>query len=200
MTFDADFADLFEVKDKQLTKRGTISRRGRSHEVDLIYQREDFERRTIVHAQGARLTQGAAVFLLRLAPAESWSRTLEVSFDSVAPRVEPAAAGGPPPSKINRPPGIDHRDQMDSWLEAAPELRASWDNLRHTYDRSLRDLAALRLHAKALPEGAAIPAAGLPWFMAVFGRDSLITSYQALPFVPQLAAATLRGLARRPGA
>jgi glycogen debranching enzyme len=197
MTFDADFADLFEVKDRQLTKRGTISRRVHSHEVELSYQREDFERRTIVHAQGARLSQGAAVFLLRLAPAESWSRTLQVSFESVAPRVEPAAAGGPPSSKINRPPGINHGDQMDAWLEAAPELRASWDNLRHTYDRSLRDLAALRLHAQALPEGAAIPAAGLPWFMAVFGRDSLITSYQALPFVPQLASATLQVLARR---
>ena len=86
---------------------------------------------------------------------------------------------------------------MDAWLDAAPIVRASWDTLRHTYDRSLRDLAALRLHTQALPEGAAIPAAGLPWFMAVFGRDSLITSYQALPFVPQLASATLQVLARR---
>ena len=196
MTFDADFADLFEVKDRQLTKRGTISRRVRSHEIELSYQREDFERRTIVHAQGARLSQGAAVFLLRLAPAESWSRALQVSFESVSPRVEPVAAGGPPSSTSNRPQG-NHRDQMDAWLEAAPELRASWDNLRHTYERSLRDLAALRLHAQALPEGAAIPAAGLPWFMAVFGRDSLITSYQTLPFVPQLASATLQVLARR---
>ena len=81
---------------------------------------------------------------------------------------------------------------MDAWLEAAPVVRASWDTLRHTYDRSLRDLAALRLHAQALPEGAAVPAAGLPWFMAVFGRDSLITSYQALPFVPQLASPRCR--------
>ena len=86
---------------------------------------------------------------------------------------------------------------MDAWLQAAPIVRASWDTLRLTYDRSLRDLAALRLHAQPLPEGAAIPAAGLPWFMAVFGRDSLITSYQALPFVPQLAPATLQVLAHR---
>ena len=40
------------------------------------------------------------------------------------------------------------------------------------------------------------PAAGLPWFMALFGRDSLITSYQALPFQPHLALATLKALAR----
>ena len=45
-----------------------------------------------------------------------------------------------------------------------------------------------------------LPAAGLPWFMALFGRDSLITSYQALPFVPELARTTLRALARPPGA
>jgi glycogen debranching enzyme len=196
MNFDADFADLFEIKEKQLTKKGTISRRVHSQRVELIYQREDFERRTIVNAEGARLSQGAAEFLLRLGPAESWSRTLQVTFKSVAPRAEPAAVSGPPSSEVKRPQVMSHRDRMDAWLEAAPEVRASWDSLRHTYERSLRDLAALRLQAQALPEGAAVPAAGLPWFMAVFGRDSLITSYQALPFVPQLASATLQVLAR----
>ena len=197
MAFDADFADLFEVKNKQLIKTGTISRRVSGQSVELIYRREDFERRTTIQADGAQLSQGSADFLVRLKPAESWSGTLQVSFESVAPRERTGAARDQPTSKIKRPRGISHREQMDAWLEAAPMVRASWDTLRHTYDRSLRDLAALRLHAQALPEGAAIPAAGLPWFMAVFGRDSLITSYQALPFVPQLASATLQVLARR---
>ena len=44
-----------------------------------------------------------------------------------------------------------------------------------------------------------LPAAGLPWFMALFGRDSLITSYQMLPFKPELAGATLRALAAAQG-
>jgi glycogen debranching enzyme len=197
MAFDADFADLFEVKNKQLIKKGTISRRLRGKAVELIYRREDFERRTIVHADSARLSQGSADFLLRLKPAESWSGTLQVSFESVAPREKTGTARELPSSKIKRPQGVNHFDQTDAWLKAAPIVRASWDTLRHTYDRSLRDLAALRLYDQALPEGAAIPAAGLPWFMAVFGRDSLITSYQALPFVPQLASATLQVLARR---
>ena len=48
-----------------------------------------------------------------------------------------------------------------------------------------------------LAEGATLPAAGLPWFMALFGRDSLITSFQALPYLPGLAATTLRVLAAR---
>jgi glycogen debranching enzyme len=60
------------------------------------------------------------------------------------------------------------------------------------------DLASLRFNP-GVPADAALPAAGLPWFMALFGRDSLITSYQALPFVPELAATTLRMLAERQG-
>jgi glycogen debranching enzyme len=200
MTFDADFADLFEVKNKQLIKKGTISRRVHGQEVELIYRREDFERRTIIHADNARLSQGSADFLLRLKPGGTWSGTLRVSFESVAPREQTGATTELPAIKIRRPKGVNHRNQINAWLDAAPIMRASWDTLLHTYECSLHDLAALRLHAQALPEGAAIPAAGLPWFMAVFGRDSLITSYQALPFVPQLASATLQVLARRQAA
>src|SRR4029450_8002132 len=55
-------------------------------------------------------------------------------------------------------------------------------------------LAALRCRPDTVPDSS-LPAAGLPWFMALFGRDSLITSYQALPFAPEMAATTLRVLA-----
>jgi glycogen debranching enzyme len=48
-----------------------------------------------------------------------------------------------------------------------------------------------------LNDEATLPAAGLPWFMALFGRDSLLTSFQALPYLPTLAATTLRVLAAR---
>ena len=68
-----------------------------------------------------------------------------------------------------------------------------------TYRASLSDLGALRMHPD-LAEGATLPAAGLPWFMALFGRDSLITSFQALPYLPGLAATTLRVLAARQAA
>jgi glycogen debranching enzyme len=77
-------------------------------------------------------------------------------------------------------------------------LDTDWDPLRRTYERSLVDLAALRFHPLILPERA-MPAAGLPWFMTIFGRDSLITSYQVLPFAPELAETTLLVLATRQG-
>ncbi len=87
---------------------------------------------------------------------------------------------------------------LDHWLAAAPRLQCDWDWLKVTYDRSLTDLAALRFQPSSL-KGQSLPAAGLPWFMTVFGRDSIITSLQALPFTPELARATLYALAHRQG-
>jgi glycogen debranching enzyme len=87
---------------------------------------------------------------------------------------------------------------LRQWVDEAPRLESDWDPLEHVYERSLIDLAALRFTSELFPDQA-LPAAGLPWFMTVFGRDSLITSYQALPFAPELAETTLRVLARYQG-
>src|SRR3984957_8650041 len=76
----------------------------------------------------------------------------------------------------------------------APALATSDPGLMRTYHASLSDLGALRLPPD-ISKGATLPAAGLPWFMALFGRDSLITSFQALPYLPELASTTLRVLA-----
>ena len=59
---------------------------------------------------------------------------------------------------------------LEKWREAAPRLSCDWPWLQLTYTRSLIDLAALRFYPKMLP-GQALPAAGLPWFMTIFGRD-----------------------------
>jgi glycogen debranching enzyme len=83
---------------------------------------------------------------------------------------------------------------LQQWLERAPTLRTSYDPLRHTYRQSLIDLAALRFRPSDRLRWS-LPAAGLPWFMTLFGRDSLITGYQALPFHPELAQTTLAALA-----
>src|SRR6185436_12281592 len=87
---------------------------------------------------------------------------------------------------------------LQEWMGQAPKLNTSWPQLQQTYDRSLVDMAALRFFPLMAP-GQALPAAGLPWFMAVFGRDSLLTSLQALPFTPELARTTLTVLGLRQG-
>ena len=70
--------------------------------------------------------------------------------------------------------------------------------MKATYRRSLVDLAALRF-SPIVAGRHSLPAAGLPWFMTMFGRDSIFTSLQALPFTPELAATTLRELGLRQG-
>ena len=95
-------------------------------------------------------------------------------------------------------PKTNRSVKVDQALEAAPKVVCDCLPIVQTYQRSVVDLAALRFHA-AVAMGQSLPAAGLPWFMAVFGRDSIITSLQALPFDPDLAATTLRVLAARQG-
>jgi hypothetical protein len=85
------------------------------------------------------------------------------------------------------------RANLDRWISAAPRIECDWDALKNTYRRSLVDLAALRF-SPPIAGGRSLPAAGLPWFMTMFGRDSIFTSLQALPFTPELAATTLRAL------
>ena len=89
-------------------------------------------------------------------------------------------------------------DNLSRWLDRAPRLECDWQPLEATYRRSLVDLAALRF-SPISAGGRSLPAAGLPWFMTMFGRDSIFTSLQALPFSPELAATTLRELGLRQG-
>jgi glycogen debranching enzyme len=183
MLFGSDFADIFEVKDK-LIKVGELSRRAAEGRAVLAYQREDFRRETIIRAKDAFFTDQSLTFRLSLAPRESWQGEIEVSVATDHDR--------PVPKRQRHQPNMP--DSLDEWLAAAPHLETDSDDLRRIYHRSLVDLAALRFYGETAPDSS-LPAAGLPWFMALFGRDSLITSYQALPFVPELARTTLRALA-----
>ncbi|HEU4420960.1 MAG TPA: glycogen debranching N-terminal domain-containing protein [Pilimelia sp.] len=182
--FDADFADVFEVKDG-LAKRGKAYRQRDGDRLTLGYRRDGFIRETHLHAPGAFLTDESLTFRLDLAPREVWSGLIEIGV-----AVE---AGKPLPKRAHSP---DMPASLAQWLAAAPRIETDWHDLRSVYRRSILDLAALRFYPSGM-QGASLPAAGLPWFMALFGRDSLITSYQALPFVPELARTTLRALAAR---
>lgn len=182
LLFGADFADIFEVKDR-LPKAGVFSRQVDGEQISLRYRRDDFHRETTIRAPGAFFTAESLTFRVSLEANARWESDIEVSVATQAHRPVP---------RRTQQPNMD--PSLDEWLEAAPTLETGSDDLRRTYRRSLVDLAALRFYPETVPESS-LPAAGLPWFMALFGRDSLIASYQALPFVPELARTTLRALA-----
>jgi glycogen debranching enzyme len=190
----ADFADLFEVKDA-LPKKGKFYTQVRGDRLVLGYERDDFVRETVVTSSAdALFYEDAIEFHLSIPAHGEWQTCVEVM-----PQTDTVSTVKYNHGETTAKPNM--RGSLDDWIAAAPQLESSWDKLGHIYWRSLVDLAALRFYPDipGLPEGASIPAAGLPWFMALFGRDSVITSYQAVPFAPELAKTTLRVLSRVQG-
>jgi glycogen debranching enzyme len=190
--FDAasDFADLFEVKDA-LAKKGEYYARAEEGRLVLGYRRDTFRRETWISADGASsIDEQGLTFAARIEPHGSWATTLRV-----ATAVGAAGAGAKAPKYgAGATAKPDMGVSLEQWVADAPRLECDWDPLKTTYERSLVDLAALRFSLLALP-GHSLPAAGLPWFMTMFGRDSIFTSLQALPFTPELARTTLAALA-----
>jgi glycogen debranching enzyme len=81
-----------------------------------------------------------------------------------------------------------------AWEENVPRLSLADSSIEATLQRSQTDLGLLRIFDAEHPDRAAV-AAGAPWFMALFGRDSLLSSYMALLVDSTLAAGTLQTLA-----
>jgi glycogen debranching enzyme len=191
---DADFADLFEVKDA-LEKQGERYTRVEHETLVLGYRRGDFVRETHVRADEATaIDENSVRFRVLLEPNAEREMRLHVMpvTDRGVRRIKAEHAEGRAKPNMQK--------ELDDWLADAPRITCSWEPLEDIYERSLVDLAALRFYADVLPGVPdPMPAAGLPWFMTMFGRDSLITSYQAIPFTRDLAETTLRVLAALQG-
>jgi glycogen debranching enzyme len=189
----SDFADLFEVKDA-LKKKGTYRSRVKQDRLVLEYQRDTYQRATVIETTTrGKLDEQGLTFKARIEAHGSWTTELRVLVTGAMWGNQFAALNA---GRSVRRPSIARG--LDKWLAKAPRLECDSDSIRETYQRSLVDLAALRFETRTMP-GHALPAAGLPWFMTMFGRDSILTSLQSLPFTPELAATTLRALGERQG-
>src|SRR6266699_2088658 len=191
----ADFADLFEVKDA-LKKKGESYHRIESDRLVLGYRRDQYIRETLITPSARTVIDERGLsFAVHIEPHGEWTTSLEVV---------PVLVGL---GENHEETTYGHGDQqvrsnvkrsLEKLGEALPRLSCDWPSLQVTYRRSLVDLAALRFFPLTLP-GQALPAAGLPWFMTLFGRDSMTVSYQALPFTSAFAETTLQALAQLQG-
>ena len=182
-----DFADLFEVKDA-LQKKGTYDIRIENGGLVLGYQRETFIRATRISSSVAgSVDKNGITFEPRIEPHGAWTTTLDVVTVLPGENYVRTKQG------MNGSRAASMEKGLHRWLADAPRVECDWDSLRTTYRRSLVDLAALRF-SPPIAGRHSLPAAGLPWFMTMFGRDSIFTSLQALPFTPELAATTLQAL------
>jgi glycogen debranching enzyme len=186
----SDFADLFEIK-HQHRKRGTTSVEARDGHLRFIYRRGDFHREaTIIPDQPGEIDEHGITFRPRLDPHDRWTVRIKI-------KVSILGAYGKDfrdslPIRPDRPVPEIHVERL-GLLGRAPRLITDYPPLLTTYRTSLADLASLRYQSIAL--GARLLAAGLPWFMTLFGRDSMFTAMQILPFLPELVPPTIGVLA-----
>ncbi|WP_213454123.1 amylo-alpha-1,6-glucosidase [Rhizomonospora bruguierae] len=189
MEVGSDFADVFEIRGEAVKKGQYYTRVEDSH-LCMGYRRDQFRRETLVICEdGAEMDDRGFTWRVTLAAQQEWSAAVQVKMsvlDGHGKDVRKALAVG----RLTRQ---DLESDLAAWLDRAPKLTTDWEPLPGTYHRSLVDLAALRYRTLSYPNST-LPAAGLPWFMALVGRDSIITCLQTLPFASQLTTATLRML------
>lgn len=194
VTFDVDFADLFEIRGHsvKIDREVTTSIGERTIQYTYTYENDGgstVEQTTVVafDRPPETLTEGRATFEVSIQPQE-YSR---VKYAVVPAVVEDGA--GEQEADTNGLVGPDDLDEPNTVdLPAVSTGRRDYDRV---FERAGDDLAALTTET----EHGAVPLAGAPWFATVFGRDSLITAYQVLPLAPSLASGTLRYLAAHQG-
>jgi len=196
LELEADFADIFAVKDldpgfghpASVTLPPPRTPTWREDGTTAVFADEGFPARTIVHfSQPCEIDGSFVRFPIELEHGETW--TLEVG-------VQPLLDGETPLRAAEFAPHLAEErhhaeESLRAWNRSTPQLRSGWPDLDTTWATSVADLAALRMRAAGLDYGF-LPAAGTPWFMTVFGRDTLITCLQTMPFGPDLATAALR--------
>ena len=127
-------------------------------------------------------------FQLTLAPREEWALRVDIVASLSGDEAQPLAV------ERRFGEGRAHVEaSLAAWQIRVPRLQTRRDDLRLAFRRSVADLAALRMRRGEGLE--MLPAAGMPWFMTVFGRDTLITSLQTMVLGPELAIASLDALA-----
>jgi glycogen debranching enzyme len=186
----SDFADIIEVTNATKTP-GRRYVRVDDGRLTLGYQRGNFRRESVISSSGpAQVDDGGFTFVIQIGPHQEWETSFRVQTNAPGPDGRDVRSGLQYIARSNE------RKQQDlqEWLAAAPVLECDWDALRTTYRRSMVDLEALRFTPFSA-ERQSMPAARLPWFMTILGRDSILSSLQALPFTAAYAATTLRLLA-----
>jgi glycogen debranching enzyme len=190
-TFDADFASLFDVKIGHGPPDPPDVHRLVSGST-LQFSSGISERRVVVESSDAETDGSASTLLWRVeVPARGrWTTAIDVRVPTQA------ATHGTIHSTGFELKG-DQR--WAAWERAVPRLDVSHAPLQRAYNQGVDDLGALRVFDPTDPTRAVI-AAGAPWFMALFGRDSLLSSWMALPLGTDLALDVLETLARLQGA
>jgi glycogen debranching enzyme len=198
----SDFADIFTVKSRDFALGDPMRANPLPPLVDPRFDRKNNQfvledgdadcpaRTQVILSRPGKVDGGRVSYRVELEPRQRWELGVDivVSTDGEAlPRRVAERRFGEELVHI--------RDSLTAWRLRVPQLRADWDDLEHAIGSSVADLAALRIRGAAGAGAGRLPAAGMPWFMTVFGRDTIITGLQTLLLGSELAQNALEVLA-----
>ena len=194
IAIDSDFADIFDVRKDAVVRRGQLNTRWfRSRgELRTEYTNGAFRRGLIIEVEKAdspvQYANGRLVFVAPIAPKGVWHsciRWLPLTDSNRAARRRPATL---PCNAVD----VRHPGGRPNLPKVA--LETPNPTVNRTWEQAVRDLDALRLEDSTFERGVYIPAAGVPWFVTLFGRDTLVVSMQSISGYPEFAAGALRRL------
>ena len=198
-----DFADIMSVKEHDFALGDPLNAPPLPEPVEPRYDEENNQfvlvdpegeaRTQVLLSQRGTLNGSGIEYEVALDPKHTWDLQLDV-----VPLVNTAELA---PLLVERRFGdelVHVRDALAAWQLRVPQLRSSWDDLARSFSQSVADLASLRMRSEADPGRGRLPAAGMPWFMTVFGRDTIITCLQTLLFGPSPGRSSTRSAPGRP--
>ena len=185
----SDFADVFEVKSTRIVRRGRIASTWDNDAgvLTTTYRNGAFLRALRLSAHGDSppvWVNGRLSFAIHLDPGATWSGTIR--FDLTDGDEHLAA-----PAACVLTNGSGPGQDSQAWRDGVLKLTSSVHSMQRLFDQAVEDMAALRLPMPCDGGVETVPAAGLPWFVALFGRDTLIASLQSITLDPGLARSTL---------
>jgi glycogen debranching enzyme len=191
--FNSDFADLFEVKEGRARQNGEIMAEAEEGTIVFRHRRGAVRKGVRVTIAGKpHLSANLASFEVIVPARGQWRTCVQVTPVIEDDEIEPRYRCGAPVEH-----GTPH-ERLEQWRRDVPAVQTDYQTLRAVVDQSAEDLGALRIFDPDYPERTVV-AAGAPWFMTLFGRDSILTSWMALIVDPDLALGVLQTLARFQG-
>jgi glycogen debranching enzyme len=191
----SDFGDIFEVKSNRIVRRGAIGTEWSQAEQCLTttYRHLSFSRTIAVSTRRAASTgyyaNGRITFAIELPPGETWhSCLLYEARDGEEALHAPADCMI---ADLHREGTSGIGQAVEDWKQAVLKISTSNADFNRLAQQAIEDMAALRLPFPGTDHMQFIPAAGLPWFVALFGRDSLIVSLQNMLVYPTFARGAL---------
>jgi glycogen debranching enzyme len=188
-----DFADIFEVRANSFYRRGRIVSEWRPDKQTLVaeYFNRDFRRRldykVVSSSSPAHFANGRVTFEVELDRGATWRAEAQFVTHCYQEIDE---------TTVKKQPKKQAANLRQAWVTESTKLTSSNEDIYRFYRCSVEDMGALRLYEQLKDTDLWIPAAGVPWYVTLFGRDSLIVSLQTMAVSARLGIGALHELAQ----